>query len=77
MLKAIELTEAVSINVAISEYKGDNRLDIREYVKSSKYSGPTKKGVNLPVYKLDKLIESLQELRAEALDAGIPLKEEG
>lgn len=77
MSKTIEITKAKTVNIGVSEYKGQNRLDIREYVHSNKYTGPTKKGVNLPVYKIDELIKYLQEIRAEIVEAGISLEEDG
>lgn len=67
MNNSIKVSDAVEVRVKVSEYKDELRLDIREYVTSEKYTGYTKKGVNLPLNALDDLIEILVGVR-EALD---------
>ena len=36
------------IVIGIREYKGRVGIDIREFVTSEKYTGPTKKGLRIP-----------------------------
>lgn len=63
MGKKIKVTDNVFVMARLSEYRDEMRLDIREYVKTDKYTGPTKKGVNLPATAIDELIESLVALK--------------
>ncbi|KKL21540.1 hypothetical protein LCGC14_2444410 [marine sediment metagenome] len=46
-----EKSEAVSVVISIDEFRGEKGVDIREYVKTSKYNGPTKKGTRIPISK--------------------------
>ena len=53
------ITEIV---VGIKEYNGKIGIDIREFTKSETYTGPTKKGLRIPVDKFEdfkKIINSI------------------
>lgn len=52
------------IVVGIREYNGRVGIDIREFVTSEKYTGPTKKGLRIPAENFQdfkKMIDSIQE----------------
>ncbi len=52
------------IHVGIKEYNGKVGLDIREFVTSEKYTGPTKKGLRIPAESFQdfkKMIDSITE----------------
>lgn len=40
----IEINESTKLRVELSEFKGLHRVDIREHIETSKYTGFTKKG---------------------------------
>ncbi len=63
----IEIRDGTFIRASISEWKGNLYADLREFIESEKFTGPTRKGIrfhceNWPqfmelVKKLDKKIE--------------------
>lgn len=55
---------STKIVFSLTEYKGDQYVDIREYVTSSSYTGFTKKGVRLHTAKIDDFIKNLQKVKA-------------
>jgi len=62
----VALSKSVSVKVSTFEGRdGKTRVDIRIFVTQEdegKYSGPTKKGVTIPVEKLPDLIGILRRL---------------
>ena len=49
----------------VSKFKGNDdieRIDIRLFVSSDKYVGPTKKGISLPKDRLPDLVKLLSQL---------------
>ncbi len=59
------------IVVGVKEYNGRVGVDIREFVASEKYTGPTKKGLRIPAEHFEafkKMINSISEddLKADA-----------
>jgi hypothetical protein len=63
--KTIEISNVSSLVIAKSLWKNQDRLDIRIYLNTENYSGPTKKGVNLPFDKIDEIISVLQEMKQQ------------
>jgi Transcriptional Coactivator p15 (PC4) len=50
----------------VNEYKNKHYLHIREYyLDKEKVEQPSKKGVSLPIEKLDALIEALQKIKSQ------------
>jgi len=52
-------------SLVISKFKGNDdieRIDIRLFVSSDKYEGPTKKGISLPKDRLPDLVKLLSQL---------------
>ncbi len=47
----LKKTDSTSVVVRINEFQGEKGVDIREYVKTNKYEGLTKKGTRIPVSK--------------------------
>ena len=47
LIGSVEKNETTTIQVRRLEYKGENYIDIREFVSSETYEGPTKKGIRL------------------------------
>ncbi len=50
------------ILVAVREYNGRVGVDIREYATSEKYTGPTKKGLRIPVEHFEKFKEMINSI---------------
>jgi hypothetical protein len=44
----IKKTESTSVVVRINEFQGEQGVDIREFVETTKYTGLTKKGTRIP-----------------------------
>jgi len=70
----LELREGTAIVIAVSEYNGRTRLDIRTYwtPEGSDELAPTKKGVTIPI---DKAIEFYDMLTAVLANAGVGVEE--
>ena len=47
----LKKTESTSVIIRINEFQGEKGVDIREYVETNKYKGPTKKGTRIPASK--------------------------
>ena len=60
-----EKSEAVDVVIATDEFRGERGVDLREYVKTTKYSGPTKKGLRIPYSKWDKFLKLMNEVKLE------------
>lgn len=57
------------IVIGIREYNGKVGLDIREFVESEKYTGPTKKGLRIPAESFAKFKEMINSINEEDLKA--------
>lgn len=55
----IEVSDSMKLRLEVSEFKGIHRVDIREYIETEKYTGFTKKGVNVPTEFLEELHKGL------------------
>lgn len=58
----IEVSDSMKLRLEVSEFKGIHRVDIREHIETEKYTGFTKKGVNVPTEYLKELYEGLGKL---------------
>lgn len=58
-----EKSRGETINVYIGEYAGKKYLHVREwYLDKDKEEKPTKKGVAIPLEKVDELLEAINQL---------------
>ena len=55
----VRVNDSAQVRIEVSEFKGQYRLDIREYIETEKYSGFTKKGINVPTEYLEELYNGL------------------
>ena len=55
------------IVVGIKEYNGKVGVDIREFVASEKYTGPTKKGLRIPAGDFQKFKEMINSITEDDL----------
>lgn len=74
----VEVNDSTKIRIELTEFKGVNRFDIREYIESEKYTGFTKKGINLPTEFLEEIYNSLGKIleTAKSEDLFNPKEEE-
>lgn len=74
----IKVNDNIKIRFELIEFKGVNRFDIREYIETEKYSGFTKKGINLPTEFLEEIYNSLGKILeiAKSEDLFNPKEEE-
>lgn len=61
-----EKSRGETINVYIGEYAGKRYLHIREwYLDKDQTEKPTKKGVAIPLEKVEQLLEAIEKLMPE------------
>ncbi len=53
------------IVIGIKEYNGRIGIDIREFVTSERYTGPTKKGLRIPAESFQKFKEMINSISEE------------
>lgn len=61
-LGKIKLNENMDIIVRESDWKDTVGIDIRCYMTSQKYTGPTKKGIRIPKEKINELRDILSRV---------------
>jgi hypothetical protein len=64
------------IVVGVREYNGKVGVDIREFVSSEKYTGPTKKGLRIPAANFNEFKEMINSVKEEDLKADEPVDAE-
>lgn len=71
--KIMNLSEGVDLVFSVSESteKEGARLDIRTYLKTERYAGPTKKGINFPIELLEEFKEFINEIDQILQDRGM------
>lgn len=63
ILGELEITDNKKLVLSIGEFKGSERVDLRQYVKVDNEYIPTKKGVNFDSEWVDKFIEMTEKLK--------------
>lgn len=58
----IRKTETTDLVISVGRGSGDIYIDIREFVRKGKYSGPTKKGVRIPRQIFPEVLEELTKV---------------
>jgi len=62
------------IVIGVREYNGKVGVDIREFVSSDKYTGPTKKGLRIPAEKFQEFKKLIDSIKDEDLKQEEPTK---
>ncbi|MCK4667928.1 hypothetical protein KAU33_14325 [Candidatus Dependentiae bacterium] len=60
----VKLDDERYINIAIVTFKEKKYFELREYLNTEKYSGPTKKGVTIPVAHFEETLVFLTKMDA-------------
>jgi len=63
LIDEFDIGERMKLRLQIGEYKGDERIDVREYIKVDNEFIPTKKGINFNSEWRDKFIEMVEKLK--------------
>ena len=63
VLAELEVTDNKKLVLSIGEFKGVERVDLRQYVKVDDDYIPTKKGINFDSEWIDKFIEMANKLK--------------
>jgi hypothetical protein len=58
----VRVNDSTQIRIEVSEFKEQYRLDIREYIETERYTGFTKKGVNVLTNYAEELYEALGKI---------------
>jgi hypothetical protein len=53
MEETIQKNDTTKIIIKVTEFQGEKGVDLREYIETKNYTGPTKKGFRVPVAKWD------------------------
>lgn len=71
--KVMNLSEGLDLVFSVSEAVSDEgaRIDIRTYITTERYTGPTKKGINFPVELLEEFKEFINEIDEALQKRGI------
>ena len=60
----IKLTDTTTVKISTFDGRdGRKRVDIRLFLTGEKYTGPTKKGVSLPLENLPEMLRLLQSVK--------------
>jgi len=60
--ETLKLDDQRYINIAITEFKEKKYFELREYLESESYSGPTKKGITINTDHFEKVLEFLKKM---------------
>ncbi len=63
VLNELEVTDNKKLVLSIGEYRGSERVDLRQYVKVDDDYIPTKKGINFDSEWTSKFIEMIDKLK--------------
>ncbi len=61
----LDVTDKKRLVLSIGEYKGDERIDLRQNILIDKNYIPTRKGITFNVEWIDRFIEMIEKLRSE------------
>lgn len=70
--RELEIAEGVKLVFSVTKSsEGNPHIDIRTYIESEKYSGPTKKGINFDIENMEEFLEILNEVNIECQNEGV------
>lgn len=70
--RELEIADGIKLVFSVSKTsEGNPHLDIRTWIESEKYTGPTKKGINFDIESLEEFRGILQEIDSELEKKGI------
>ena len=63
VLDEFDVTDRTKLRLQVGEYRDQERIDIRQYIKVDNEFIPTKKGVNFSSEWLDKFLAMVEKLK--------------
>jgi len=63
VLNEFDITDRTKLKLQVGEYRDEERIDIRQYIKVDNEFIPTKKGINFSVEWLDKFFLMVEKLK--------------
>jgi len=63
VLDEFDVTDRTKLRLQVGDYRDEERVDIRQYIKVDNGFIPTKKGINFSVEWLDKFFLMVEKLR--------------
>lgn len=63
VIDEFDISDSAKLKLSIGEFRGSERVDLRQYFKVNDEYIPTKKGVNFDSEWIPKLIEMVEKLR--------------
>ena len=69
-LGEIQLRESSVLVIKKTNYKGQDRIDFRVWLNSSKYKGPTKQGFVLTMDKIDEFMNTVSNMKKKLEESG-------
>ena len=70
--RELEIADGIKLVFSVSKTsEGNPHLDIRTWIESERYTGPTKKGINFDIESLEEFRGILQEIDSELQNKGI------
>lgn len=61
----LDITDNKRLVLSIGEFRGDERIDLRQYVKDGSEYIPTRKGINFNAEWLDDFVKIVEKLKDE------------
>ncbi|MBI4009789.1 MAG: hypothetical protein HY361_01145 [Candidatus Aenigmarchaeota archaeon] len=68
-LGEIKLNESAVLVIKKTNYKGQDRIDFRVWLNSSKYKGPTRQGFQLTMDRMDDFIGIVEKMKKKLKEA--------
>jgi len=65
VIDSLDVTDRKKLVLSIGEYRGEERIDLRQNVLVDNEFIPTKKGINFSSEWIDKFIEMVEKLKLE------------
>lgn len=70
--RELEIADGIKLVFSVSKTKeGNPHLDIRTWIETDRYSGPTKKGINFDVESLEEFIQIVKDIDKELQGKGL------
>jgi len=69
-LAEFKLKESAVLVIKKTTYNGEDRIDFRVWMNSSKYKGPTKQGFVLTMDKIDDFVKVINDMKKKLAKAG-------
>jgi len=63
LIDEFDVSDRTKLRLQVGEYRDQERIDIRQYVKVDNEFIPTKKGVNFSSEWIDRFVEMIEKLR--------------